>query len=55
MRIDPVHVEELAYRLWRMDVATTGLAGEDFPAWPDLEEGTRLHYRESAAARLLAG
>jgi len=53
--MDPIHVEELAYRLWRVDVAKTGLAGEDFPDWPDLEESTRVAYRESAAARLLTG
>lgn len=52
-RPDPGKVETLAFSLWRMDVATTGLDAEDFPNWIELEQATRQVYRARAELRLL--
>jgi len=54
-RPDPAKIESLAFSLWRMDVATTGLDGDDFPHWIELEQETRQVYRARAELRLTAG
>src|SRR5262245_46888003 len=51
---DPVQVEELAFTLYRMDIATSGLDGDEFPLWHELDPATRRHYRAAAEYRILS-
>lgn len=45
---DSIDVEKRAFRLWRLDVATTGLPDGAFPEWVDLDQATRHAYRTKA-------